>query len=295
MVAGTRVPRCAEAFDGARGRSAASSDVCHSAALIVRDFESDLSDSSTMARRPLGASASLANSPVVIVVAGLDPAPDVVRASEALLSDEECQRASRFVFDRDRRRFVVARARLRQLLAARRNVRPESVELVYGAHGKPSFARRVGDPDLRFNVSHCEDIAVYAFARGCEIGIDVEMVRAIRDADDVAARFFSRRENEAYLALEPRDRPLGFYNCWTRKEAFVKAVGDGLSHPLDDFDVSLALEEPARILRVGSTQGERCGWRMDSFQPAAGHVAAVVTERFVGGDAACDPRPPRDR
>ena len=73
-------------------------------------------------------------------------------------------------------------------------------------------------------------LAVYAFSPGCEIGIDVEVVRVIRDADDVAARFFSRRENEAYLALDPRDKPLGFFNCWTRKEAFIKALGDGLWH-----------------------------------------------------------------
>jgi 4'-phosphopantetheinyl transferase len=249
--------------------------------MLVRDFESDISASEGLEHGLLGASASLADSLIVIVVSRLDPASEVVRASQALLSDEECHRASRFAFDRDRRRFVVARARLRQLLAARLKVRPESVELVIGTHGKPSLARRAGDPDIRFNVSHCEDIAVYAFAHGCEIGIDVEMVRAMRDADVVAARFFSRRENEAYVALEARDRPLGFFNCWTRKEAFVKAVGDGLSHPLDDFDVSLAPEEPARILRVGSTHGERCGWRMYGFQPAAGHVGAVVTEHFV--------------
>ncbi|MGZ8849422.1 MAG: 4'-phosphopantetheinyl transferase family protein, partial [Thermoanaerobaculia bacterium] len=99
-----------------------------------------------------------------------------------------------------------------------------------------------------------------------------------RDADDIAARSFSRRENEAYQALDPRDRPLGFFNCWTRKEAFIKAVGDGLHHPLDRFDVSLAPGQPAKILRVGNTHGDDCGWRMESFSPAPGFVAAVVTE-----------------
>jgi phosphopantetheinyl transferase len=158
-------------------------------------------------------------------------------------------------------------------------MRPESIELVYGERGKPALARCFADSGLRFNVSHCNDVAVYAFSSGREIGIDVEAVRLMRDADDIAARFFSPREYEAYLALDPRDRPLGFFNCWTRKEAFIKALGDGLYHPLDRFDVSLAPEAPARILRVESTAGDRCGWCMESFSPVPGFVAAIVTER----------------
>jgi 4'-phosphopantetheinyl transferase len=195
-----------------------------------------------------------------------------------MLSDAERRTASRFAFDRDRRRFTVARARLRRLLSERLGVRPESVELMYGAHGKPALARRFADSDLRFNVSHSDDVAVYAFAPGREIGIDVEAIRVIRDADDIAARFFSLRENESYRALDPRDRPQGFFNCWTRKEAFIKALGEGLYHSLDRFDVSLAPGDPAKILRVEGTSGDDCGWRMESFSPAPGFVAAVVTE-----------------
>ncbi len=215
---------------------------------------------------------------VEIAVAGLQVEPESVRASAALLSDAERQRASRFAFDRDRRRFTVAQARLRQLLAERLGVRPEAIELTQGVHGKPTLARRCGYPDLRFNVSHCGDLAVYAFARGREIGIDVEAVRALCDADEIAARFFSRRENEAYLSLDPDDRPLGFFNCWTRKEAFIKALGEGLSHPLDRFDVSLAPSEEAEILRVDDRPGDECGWCLQSFFPAPGFVASVVVE-----------------
>jgi len=200
---------------------------------------------------------------------------EVARVAAALLSDAERQRASRFLFDRDRDRFIVGRARLRQLLAARLGTRPESVELVYGAHGKPALARWFADSDLRFNLSHCDDVTLYAFSFGREIGVDVEAVRVIRDADDIAARFFSHRENQAYRALEPRDRPLGFFQCWTRKEAFIKALGDGLSYPLDRFDVSLTPGVPAEILRVAAVPGD-CGWRMESLSPASGFVAAVV-------------------
>jgi 4'-phosphopantetheinyl transferase len=132
-------------------------------------------------------------------------------AAASALSEAERLRASRFAFDRDRDRFVIARARLRQLLGSRLGVRPEAVELECGAHGKPALAGRFADSELRFNVSHCDDLAVYAFSSGRDIGIDVEAIRDLPDADDIAARFFSRGENAAYGALEPRDRPLGFF------------------------------------------------------------------------------------
>lgn len=215
---------------------------------------------------------------IEILVSRLDLKPEAVRSLAVSLSDSERQRASRLAFHRDRRRFIVARARLRQLLAARLGIRAESVELTYGTHGKPSLARRFADTGWRFNVSHSDDIAVYAFSRGREVGIDVEAIRANPDADDIAANFFSRRENEAYRALAPHDKPLGFFNCWTRKEAFIKALGDGLCHPLDGFDVSLAPGEPAKILRVGNTSGNGSGWHLKSFSPASGYVAAVVAE-----------------
>jgi 4'-phosphopantetheinyl transferase len=208
----------------------------------------------------------------------LENSIEEIRALRKLLSDTERRRADRFAFDRDRNRFIVARARLRELLATRLSVRPESVELTYGIHGKPALARRFADSDLRFNVSHSDDVAVYAFSLGREIGIDIEAVRSIPDADDIAARFFSRRENEAYLALDPSDKPLGFFYCWTRKEAFIKAIGDGLFHQFDSFDVSLAPGEPAKILRIKDMPESECGWCLNSFSPLPGLVAAVVTE-----------------
>ena len=216
--------------------------------------------------------------PFEVVVTRLAAVPGAVRASAALLSHAERHRARRFAFDRDASRFIVARARLRELLAARLGVRAEAVEFEYGAYGKPALSRRFADSDLHFNVSHCDDVAAYAFSCGQAIGIDVEAVREISDADDIAARYFSRHENATYRSLEPCDRPLGFFNCWTRKEAFVKALGDGLSMPLDRFDVTLAPGEPAKVLRVENTPGDSSGWRLDSFCPAAGYVAAFASQ-----------------
>ena len=198
---------------------------------------------------------------VELVATGLDLARETVAALSACLSEAERQRAARFRAERDRRRFIVARARLRELLAERLELAPQSVELAYGRHGKPALDGRSARSGWRFNVSHCDELAVYGFARGCEVGVDVEAVRPLAEADTIAAHFFSRGENEAYRALAPRDRTLGFLRCWTRKEALVKALGEGLSMPLAEVDASLA---PA-------------GWRLHSFSPLPGFIAAVAT------------------
>ena len=219
-----------------------------------------------------------------IVISRADVGPGAVSAAARLLSSDERDRATRFARDRDRRRFMIARARLRRLLGERLAVAPEAVEFLFGARGKPRLHPRFGGAaDVRFNVSHYEDVLVFAFAAGREVGVDVEGVRAIADADAVAALVFSPREREAYLALDPDQKARGFFNGWTRKEAFVKALGDGLQYSLHRFDVTLAPEEPARLLRVDETSGQACGWTMHSFTPGPGLVGAVVVQSSVGG------------
>ena len=246
---------------------------------IVNDLESD--SPPYWADAPLNpdTASRLADDAVEVVVTRLDVEPEAFEALERWLPDEERQRASRFHFECDRRRFIVARGRLRQLLASRLGVKPQSVELSYGAHGKPALAHGSAAVDWRFNASHSMDVAVYAFCRGREVGIDVEAIHSVQCADAVAAHFFSRSELEAYRALDPRDKQLGFFNCWTRKEAFIKALGEGLSFPLDEFDVSLSPDEPARLLRVGNMDGNESGWSLRGFSPMPGYVAAVVIER----------------
>lgn len=221
---------------------------------------------------------SLVRGDVEIVAAGLDVPPKTVHRLSLWLSEEERQRAGRFAFERDWRRFVVARGRLRELLGQRLDVRPETIQFTYGKRGKPAVEQPLCRSGLRFNVAHSADLAVYAFSYEHEVGVDVEAVRTFPDADDIAARFFSQREQEAYRALEFCHKQRGFFNCWTRKEAYIKALGDGLYHPLDGFDVTLAPGEPARILRVADTPGEQCGWRLESFVPAPGFIGAVAVE-----------------
>jgi 4'-phosphopantetheinyl transferase len=238
-----------------------------------------LTDSQWIAPPVTGTVVPIAGGTVELIPVRLDAELSAVGELAQCLSDGERLRASRFVFERDRSRFIVGRARLRHLLSSRLGVQPDAVELVYGPRGKPGLSRRFADTALCFNVSHFEDVAVYAFSRGREIGVDVEAVRELRDADDIAVRFFSHRENEAYLALDPRDKPLGFFNCWTRKEAFIKALGDGLYFPLDRFDVSLTPGEPARILRIEQTYGDACGWALHGFSPGPGLIGALVIRK----------------
>ena len=208
---------------------------------------------------------------VEIVASRLDLEPGAVDALAGLLRDDERQRACRFRFARDRRRYVVARGRLRQLLGARLGTHPRSVALTCGAHGKPCLAPGSAAMDLRFNVSHSGDLALFAFCRGREVGVDVEAVGPMQDNDAVARHFFSRSELQAYRALPPRDRDLGFFTCWTRKEAYLKALGGGLQSPLSECDVP------------PDGDGNGTGWSLRSFWPSPGHAAALAVE--LGGNA----------
>jgi len=222
----------------------------------------------------------LIGSGIEVVVTSLMATHECVRAAAGILSPDEQARAARFVHDRDRRRFIMARARLRELLGERLGIPPESVAFDYGDHGKPSLATRNSERDLRFNLTYSEDLAVYAFATAMELGVDVERVRVMEDADRIADRSFSPYERRTYRSLSAEERPVGFLNCWTRKEAFVKATGKGLSLPLDSFDVTLSPREPAEILRVGNVSGGACGWRLESFLPSQGFVAALVHQQM---------------
>jgi 4'-phosphopantetheinyl transferase len=210
----------------------------------------------------------------VVVMRGLSEDDDS-RAAFTVLSSDERRRADRFVKPSDRQRFIARRAQLRKLLGERLGVPPNSVVLSFAPHGKPLLAAPLDRSGITFSISHSGDVSVYAFASRADIGIDVEAIRTVEDADRIAAIAFSRLEYETYERLPVADKAIAFLNCWTRKEALVKATGHGLSSPLAAFDVSLAPGEPAQLLRLGSCHGDS-GWRLYSFLPAAGFVAAVA-------------------
>ena len=141
---------------------------------------------------------------------------------------------------------------------------------------------------LRFNVSHSQGLAVVAVTRHREIGVDVEEVRPLPDAQPIAERCFSGEENRVFLGVPAADRLAAFFNCWTRKEAYLKALGDGLARPLDAFDVTLLTGEPARLLRVKGDEREAARWSLRALYPALGYVGALVVEghgwELAGGD-----------
>jgi 4'-phosphopantetheinyl transferase len=218
-----------------------------------------------------------ADSGIEVVVMRDSPDGDIAREALPLLSAEERQRASRFVLRRDRERFIERRARLRRLVGERLGIPAPSVRLSSGVHGKPALAAPFDMSGITFNHSHSGDLSVYAFASRTDVGVDVETIRVVDDANRIAAIAFSQAEYDTYTRLPVCEKPIAFLRCWTLKEAFVKATGAGLSHPLDTFDVSFVPVDAPRLLRLGSALGD-CGWRMHSFFPGAGFVAAVAAK-----------------
>jgi 4'-phosphopantetheinyl transferase len=146
------------------------------------------------------------------------------------LSHDEKRRANRFYFEKDRDSFIIGRGILRAVLGAYLGQSPRTIHFQYGPNGKPGLQPR-SRPVLYFNLTHSEEFAVYAFSRDCELGVDLECLREIGNAEDIASRFFSPDECADLLSLNPDQRKEAFFNCWTRKEAYLKAVGDGLSVP----------------------------------------------------------------
>ncbi|MEM1116827.1 MAG: 4'-phosphopantetheinyl transferase superfamily protein [Bacteroidota bacterium] len=195
----------------------------------------------------------------------------------AWLAPDERARAARFRFDRHRRRYVVARGRLREILGRYLGAPPEALAFQYGDHGKPALAEAASG--LTFNVSHTADHALVAVARGRRLGVDLEVVRPLPDADAIAERFFSASEVAAYRAVPETGRPAAFFACWTRKEAFVKAVGDGLTYGLSTFDAAVAPEAETPLLRVRSADARAAGWDAADVPLGPGLAAAVAADR----------------
>jgi 4'-phosphopantetheinyl transferase len=191
-----------------------------------------------------------------------------------VLDPDETARADRFLMEVHRNRFIAARALLRDLLAGYLGQPPGAIRFAYNEWGKPALAPGLVARDLRFNLSHSQDLAMYAFVLERDVGVDIEMIRADIANERIAENFFSRWEVETLRALPLEHQAEAFFNCWTRKEAYVKARGQGLSIELDSFDVSLAPGEEAKILR-----GDDClDWSMVSFNPDHGWVAAMATQ-----------------
>lgn len=203
--------------------------------------------------------------------ASLDQPEWCLQKLKATLAAEEIERAGRFVQEVHCRRFIAGRGMLRTLLSSYVNLEPAQIRFSYGAHGKPEITNGDAGKEIRFNVSHSRDRVLYAVGRRTRVGVDIEHVRPVSNLSEVARRFFSPWENTALHALREEDRLAAFFRCWTRKEALVKARGEGISGYLSRFDVSLAPGDPARLLNVE-------GWNLKDVPMGSGYVAAVVRE-----------------
>jgi len=213
---------------------------------------------------------SLLSGEVHVWRAALDQPVDLLQRLRTTLAAEEIERANRFYFDRHRNHFLAGRGFLRSVLARYLQVPAESLEFAYGPFGKPVL----NDTRLRFNMSHSNEVALLAITEDRELGVDVEHIRVNFATEEIARRFFSPVEVETFNRLAKHEQVAAFFRCWTRKEAYIKAIGRGLSQPLDGFDVTLAPGERAALLRADEDDATR--WTMHDLEVGADYAAALA-------------------
>jgi 4'-phosphopantetheinyl transferase len=195
-----------------------------------------------------------------------------------ILSPDEVLRAQRFHFAKDRLRFTFVRGSLRIILGEYLDLPPARIEFRYGKAGKPYLPDQINPLGLRFNVSHSGGFALVAAAWGRELGVDIEQIRPDVNIRDVAGQFFSGREVAEIFSLPAEQQSAAFFRCWTRKEAYVKATGEGITFPLHSFGVSVKPEDPARLVFVDGAAAELKRWMFQDISPSASHAAALAVE-----------------
>ena len=191
-----------------------------------------------------------------------------------LLSEDEILRANRYHFEKDRSVYITAKFLLRTLLGNYLGEKPEEITFGYSEFGKPSY---FNDDKLDFNVSHSANRIILGFSKGMDIGVDIEKVKNDFDTLELAENFFSKEEIRILLAFDEADRHMAFFRCWTRKESFIKAVGQGFSYPLDSFAVSMDDDFRAEFLKIDKIPAQENNWKLHSFVPAEGYIAAIST------------------
>jgi 4'-phosphopantetheinyl transferase len=194
------------------------------------------------------------------------------RKYRELLSQDELERANRFKFDRLADFYTFCRGSLRRILSRYLSTPPQAIRFAYGNMGKPSLAK---EATIDFNVSHSGDLFVCAITNGQLVGVDVEQIRPLRDIPSIAKNFFSLAEQSHLVDLDEEHRTLAFYECWTRKEAVIKATGQGLSRPLDSFDVAFGPGVAPKLKRLDDDHAP--SWQMHSFKPRAGYAGALAS------------------
>lgn len=212
---------------------------------------------------------------ITLRAVNLNQLPQVVNQLSHLLSHDEIDRADRFLFPQDRRRFIVRRAALRQIIADEIAAPAEHLRFAADPEFGRPFLAQPGGSGLAFSSSHSQDLALIGVGASGRFGVDIERVRPINDFTDVALRFFASDEAAAIGNADDGGALDRFYRTWVLKEAFVKALGQGLSHPLDSFSVAID-DAPPRLLSAAIADVE--AWHFRLFEPAPGWIAAIAVE-----------------
>jgi 4'-phosphopantetheinyl transferase len=208
----------------------------------------------------------------------LDQPPAVVARLRSLLAPDELGRAERFRAAQLEEHFIVSRGSLRTIAGRSLGIAPSRLSFDYGPHGKPMIAARPNDVPLTFNLAHSHGIALLAVSLTRQLGIDIERVRPLDDFERIIVRYFSASERAEFLALPERLRLEAFFRGWTRKEAYMKAIGMGFSMPLDQFSVTVSPCKEPRLLHVAGRPREEDRWRFVDIDPAPGYQGAIAVE-----------------
>jgi len=219
---------------------------------------------------------TLLSNDIHIWCAALDLPLEQIKMYELTLSADEKIRAERFHFEQHKHSFITCRGILRAILSRYLNIKPQQLQFDYGSHGKPEIADNCGEKKLKFNLSHSGKIALYAITPIYQIGIDIEKNRLFDDAEQIAKRFFSARECAWLSEIPPSEKPAAFFSLWTCKEAYLKAIGEGLAFGLDQFEICLNSKESPKILSIKGDYQAATPWFLQQLNPVLGYVGAVA-------------------
>lgn len=195
-----------------------------------------------------------------------------------VLSIDEISKANKFFFEGDRTKYMITRLTVREILGSYLEVEPEELVFAYNQYGKPYLAKQGHEESLNFNISHAGNLSLLAITKDRRIGVDLEPLRDEASMETIAKRFFAPAEVTQLLSFPDDLRQKAFFTCWTRKEAFVKAQGKGLSIPLDQFEVAFGPNEIPRLIKTSIDGGETDRWSIFHLDPGPGYVGALVVE-----------------
>ena len=224
----------------------------------------------------------LPGSELQIWCASLNASPDELSRFSSLLSTDEKARAKKFYFERDSNRYTVGRGILRLLVGSYLEMEASRIEFVYGPHGKPAVATIFQNKLLQFNLSHSNDQAVYIFGWDRSVGIDIEHIRPMQDADDFAEQFYSAREHDLINSPSGDEKLAAFFKIWTCKEAFLKGNGSGLTVPLDHTEIHLHADGSVKLTFTGEVAGQAPPWHIETFEPVVSYQAAIAVAGHSG-------------